>query len=142
MLLYDASTHDRQLALIHDAASGNVLDAMVEREHRTRRFFPRDCRVLKVDLRPMDSAVNRITNLRGELDAECEAAGDRLSAPCHVPVLPLTSAAIRCGRIWTPARPEAVRLVRANKTAATEPRCALSQPAAREARALIEMCPR
>ena len=79
-LLYDASTHDPQLALIRDAAAGDVLDAMVEREHRTKRFFASDCRVLKVDLRPMDSAVNRVTNLEGEIDAECEAAGDRLSA--------------------------------------------------------------
>ena len=58
-----------QLALIREAAAGDVLDAMVEREHRTRRFFASECGVLKVDLRPMDSAVNRVTSLRGELDA-------------------------------------------------------------------------
>ena len=28
----------------------------------------------------MDSAVNRVTNLQGQLDAESEPAGDRLSA--------------------------------------------------------------
>ena len=80
MLLYDAGTHDPQLALIRDAAGGDVLDAMVEREHKTKRFFASDCRVLKVDFRPMDSAVNRVTNLQGQLDAESEPAGDRLSA--------------------------------------------------------------
>jgi len=80
VLLYGASTHDPQLALIRDAAVGDILDAMVEREHRVRRFVARDCRVLKVDLKPMDSAVNRVTNLEGELDAECDAAGDQLSA--------------------------------------------------------------
>ena len=80
VLFYDAGTHDPELALIRDAAAGDVLDAMVEREHRTRRLLASDCRVLKVDLRPMDSAVNRVTNLRGELDAEYAAAGDRLSA--------------------------------------------------------------
>jgi len=80
VLLYDASAHDPQLALILDAAVGDVLDARVEREDRTRRFLASDCRVLKVDLRPMDSAVNRVTNLQGQLDAKCEAAGDRLSA--------------------------------------------------------------
>ncbi len=81
MLLYDASTHDPQLALIRDAAAGDVLDAMVEREHRIRRFLAMDCHVLKVDLRPMDSVVNRVTNLKGELDAECKASDDRPSAP-------------------------------------------------------------
>jgi len=80
VLLYGASTHDPQLALIRDAAAGHVLDAMVEREHRIRRFLARDCHLLKVDFRPMISVVNRVTNLKGELDAECKASDDRLSA--------------------------------------------------------------
>ena len=80
VLLYNASKHDPQLALIRDAVAGGVLDAIVEHEHRIRRFLASDCRVLKVDLWPMDSAVDLVTNLRGELDAECQAVDDHLSA--------------------------------------------------------------
>jgi len=80
VLLYNASKHDPQLALIRDAVASGVLDAIVEHEHRIRRFLASDCRVLKVDLWPMDSAVDLVTNLRGELDAECQAVDDHLSA--------------------------------------------------------------
>jgi len=64
VLLYDASTHDPQPALIRDVAVDDVLNTRVEREDRTRRFLASYCRVLKVDLQPMDSAVNRATTCK------------------------------------------------------------------------------
>ena len=78
--VFDADHSDQQLTLVRDRAQGDVLDADIPGQDKTFRFLPGDCAVFNAELRPMSSVVNRITNMEGRLDAECEAYGDRLSA--------------------------------------------------------------
>ena len=78
--VFDAGHPDQQLTLIRDRLRGDVLDADIPGHDGSFRFVPGDCTVFDAGLRTMDSVVNRVTNLEGRLDAECEAYGDRLSA--------------------------------------------------------------
>ena len=86
--VFDADHSDQQLTLVRDRAQGDMLDVDIPGQDKTFRFLPGDCAVFNAELRPMNSVVNRITNMEGRLDAECEAYGDRLSAhitfqSCH-----------------------------------------------------------
>jgi hypothetical protein len=76
----DVDNPGQQLTLIRDPVKGDVLDADIPGQEKDFRFFASDCSLLRSELRPMRSMVNRVTNLEGSLDAECEAYGNRLSA--------------------------------------------------------------
>lgn len=78
--VFDGDHPDQQLTLVRDRVQGYVLDADIPGQDKSFRFRPGDCAVFHAEMRPMGSVVNRITNLEGRLDAECEAYGDRLSA--------------------------------------------------------------
>lgn len=77
--IFDREAPDQQLTLIHDPVAGDVIDADIPGQDKDARFLPRDCPVLKSELRRMGSVVNRVDNLEGRLDAECKTFDDRLS---------------------------------------------------------------
>ncbi len=86
--LSNSQNPGQQITLIDDRVAGDELDADIPGQGKHFRFFPRDCKVFSLNLTPMSSIVNNITNLQGRLDAECTADGANVSAhvtfkTCH-----------------------------------------------------------
>lgn len=86
--LFNTQNPDQKITLIDDRMAGSELDADIPGQHQHFRFFPTDCKLFNLNLTPMNSIVNNITNLQGRLDADCTADGANISAhvtfqTCH-----------------------------------------------------------
>jgi hypothetical protein len=86
--LFSTQNPNQQISLIGDRVAGDELDADIPEQDKHFRFFQADCKVFSLNLVPMSSMVNNVTNLQGHLDAECAATGANISVhvtfrTCH-----------------------------------------------------------